>query len=88
MAQWSPWLRMRLASGVDRLRYGNWESRNARIVANLTDVSSSPRPERVLLVIGAAHKPFVEDLLGRLVHVRLVSFADLAGPPAPVRPGP
>ena len=77
VAQWSPWLRMRLASGVDRLRYGNWESRNARIVANLTDVTSSPRRERVLLLIGVAHKPFVEDLLRRMVHVRVTPFAAL-----------
>ncbi len=78
VAQWRPWLRMRLASGVDRFRYGNWESRNARIVANLTEVTASARAERVLLVIGVAHKPFVEDGLARLAHVRLASFADLA----------
>lgn len=80
VAQWSPWLRMGLASGVDRLRYGNWESRNARIVANLTDVTSSPRSERVLLLIGVAHKPFVEDLLRRLAHVRVTPFEALMSP--------
>lgn len=78
VAQWSPWLRMRLSSGVDRLRYGNWESRNARIVANLTDVTASARPERVLFLVGVAHKPFVEDLLRRLVHVKVARFEDLA----------
>lgn len=78
VAQWSPWLKMHLASGVDRLRYANWESRNARMVANLTDVTASTRAERVLFLVGVAHKPFVEDLLRRLVHVKVASFEDFA----------
>ncbi|KAA0254175.1 MAG: hypothetical protein EDX89_11040 [Acidobacteria bacterium] len=78
VAQWGPWLRMHLASGVDRLRYGNWEARNARMVANLSDVTASTRAERVLFLVGVAHKPFVEDLLRRLVHVKVASFEDLA----------
>jgi len=77
VSQWGPWLRMHLASRVDRLRYGNWEARNARMVANLADVTASTRAERVLFLVGVAHKPFVEELLRRLVHVEVASFEEL-----------
>lgn len=78
LAQWSPWLRTRLSSGVDRLRYGNWEARNARIVAHVADASVSTQPGRVLLVIGAAHRPFVEEQLRTLVGLRVLSLDALA----------
>ncbi|MHB8799196.1 MAG: DUF5694 domain-containing protein [Thermoanaerobaculia bacterium] len=77
MAQWAPWLRMHLASGLDRTRYGNWEARNLHIAANLVDVTTPPGSERVLVVIGVAHKPFLDDVLGRLVSVKLLQLRDL-----------
>ena len=77
LAQWAPWLRMRLASGLDRTRYGNWEARNLHIAANLADVTTPPGSERVLVVFGVAHKPFLDDVLKRLARVKLVHLRDL-----------
>jgi hypothetical protein len=79
MAQWAPWLRMRLASGLDRTRYGNWEARNLHIAANLGDATTPPGSQRVLVVIGVAHKPFLDDALSRLASVKLVHLRDLVG---------
>lgn len=79
VAQWGPWLRMNLASGLDRYRYGNWEARNMHVVANIVDAAASPRAERVLVVIGVAHKPYLEDVLRRLASVKIVQLRGLAG---------
>ena len=54
------------------------ERRNIDIAARVVEQTASARAERVLLIIGSAHKPFVEEILGRLVHVRLVEFEKLA----------
>ncbi len=77
-AQWAWYWKSRLDSGLDRLRFALWERRNIDIAARVVEQTASARAERVLLIIGSAHKPFVEEILGRLVHVRLVEFEKLA----------
>lgn len=57
-----------------------WEGRNLRMVANLR-VAFADRPgARVLAIVGASHKPWFDDLLGRLQGVDVVDAeAFLAG---------
>lgn len=77
-AQWSWYWQSKLPSGADRLRYSLWELRNIEIATAVAQQTASVRNERVLLLIGSAHKRFVEEILGRLVHVRLVELDQIA----------
>lgn len=77
-AQWGWYWQSKLDSGLDRFRYGLWEARNIAIASNVAMQTASPRAERVLLLIGAAHKTFVEEHLRRMIHVKVVGFDELA----------
>lgn len=85
-AQWSWYWQSKLPSGADRLRYSLWELRNIEIATNVARHTASARSERVLLIIGSAHKRFVEEILGRLVHVRLVELDQIASSQMHSRP--
>ena len=80
--QWRPWLTMRHPSGVDRFRYAMWELRNKRMAANIMDAAASTRPERVLVVVGFAHKSYLERELAPQLGLRLARFDALEGLPA------
>ncbi|TWH15396.1 MULTISPECIES: hypothetical protein [Pseudoxanthomonas] len=54
-----------------------WELRNQRMAANVLDVAASPRPERVMLLVGASHKAFVDRALAPHLGISLVQLADL-----------
>ncbi len=78
-AQWMVWLRSRLPSGQDRKRYALWEARNLSIAANVrrTMATSLPPGGRLLVIIGASHKAFLDSYLAEMRDVRLVQLADL-----------
>ncbi len=75
-AQWGVFLRTRLASGTDRARLGLWENRNLKIAARVRAVAALHPGGRILVVYGAAHKPFLEAYLGRMADVELVRFEE------------
>lgn len=79
-AQWAWLFETRHPSGVDRLRYTMWELRNQRTVANLLDVMASTDRERILLIVGASHKAYLDRYLAPLLSVRLVQLEDLQAP--------
>jgi hypothetical protein len=72
--QWGRYLRMHLASGVDRGRLAQWETRNLLIAAHVRAMSALFPGKRVLVLIGAAHKPFLEEYLGHAMDVRIIPF--------------
>jgi hypothetical protein len=76
-AQWDVFLRTRLSSGLDRARLALWDVRNLAIAANVRRASARVPGGRVLVVIGAGHKPFLDALLGSALDVRLVRLSDL-----------
>jgi hypothetical protein len=76
-SQWHLFYETRLPSGADRTRVFLWEARNLIIAARIMEVFSAHAGGRVLVVIGAAHKPFLDEYLGSGMDVRLVSFEDL-----------
>jgi len=76
-AQWGAFLRTRFASGSDRGRLGLWENRNLKIAARIRAVAALHPGGRILVVYGAAHKPFLEAYLERTADVRLVTFDEL-----------
>jgi hypothetical protein len=79
--QWGFFFKSRLPSGVDRRRYALWDARNMNIAANITCAASSVVGGRVVVIIGAAHKPFLDDYLNRLVMLEMVQLDDLAKSP-------
>lgn len=81
--QWRSWLAMDHPSGLDRFRYAMWELRNARMASSVLDASASTRPERVLVVVGQAHKSYLDRELAGKLALRLVQFDELDKRQAP-----
>ncbi|RJP38352.1 MAG: hypothetical protein C4547_04570 [Phycisphaerales bacterium] len=78
-AQWHIFLRSRLASGLDRARAAAWEARNLIIAANLRRAIVAHRASRVLVIMGASHRPFLEAYLGQMMDVEIVAPETLLG---------
>jgi hypothetical protein len=76
------WL-ARLESGehghVHRRRIAGWETRNLRMAANIREASASYPGKRILVLVGSAHKPFLEAYLRPMSDVRLVPAAGIIG---------
>jgi hypothetical protein len=73
-AQWGVFLRTHFESGSDRSRLGLWENRNLTIAARIRGVAALHPGGRVLVIYGAAHKPFLEAYLSKMADLRLVGF--------------
>jgi hypothetical protein len=78
-SQWGVFLRTRFASGTDRSRLGLWENRNLKIAARIRAVAALHPGGRVLVIYGAAHKPFLEAYLARAADIQLVRLEETAG---------
>lgn len=71
------------AEGYPRVWVGGWEVRNLRMVANIRKTFHEDPDARVLVVVGASHKPWFDDWLGQLQGVEIVDALEVLGPPAP-----
>lgn len=78
-AQWHLFHRTELESGLDRARAALWEARNLHIAARIREVSAHHPGGRMLVVIGAAHKPFLDRYLAQMMDVDVVNTADVLG---------
>jgi hypothetical protein len=76
-AQWGVFLRSRLPSGADRSRLGLWENRNLKIAARIRAVAALHPGGRILVIYGAAHKPFLDDYLSRMADLSVVGLEAL-----------
>jgi hypothetical protein len=81
-AQWGVFLRTRLPNGTDRGRLGMWENRNLKIAARVRAVAARHPGGRILVIYGAAHKPFLDAYLARTSDIELIPLAE-AGPDIP-----
>ena len=77
MDQWRLFFKTRLASGLDRARVAMWEVRNLHMVANIRKITALKPGGRMLVIVGAAHKPFLDAYLRSLVDVEVLDFGDL-----------
>ncbi len=59
--------------GFGRQYVGYWETRNLRMAANIRDAIGLQPGRRTLVIVGAAHKPYLEAYLDRMHDVRIVS---------------
>lgn len=80
-AQWLVWHRTNLPSGSDRRRLGMWEARNLSIATRIRRaMATSVSPGgRLLVIIGAAHKPFLDAYLAQQFDLRLAQLETLLG---------
>ena len=63
--QWGMFLRTDLPSKLDRARLHLWQARNLRMTSHITEVASHHPGGKILVVVGAAHKPFLDTMLAR-----------------------
>jgi pheromone shutdown protein TraB len=73
-AQWKIWLNTNFPSGSDRARYALWEMRNLQISANIMKTAAFYPGKKILVIIGASHKSFIEKYLQQANNIRLLDF--------------
>ncbi len=76
-AQWHLFYRTRLKSNLDRARAALWEARNLNIASRIRQAAAVHSGGRVLVVIGAAHKPFLDQYLGQMMDVEVVQLSEV-----------
>ncbi len=72
--QWALWFKTNFSSKTDRSRYSLWEMRNLSIAANIVRVVASNPEKKILVIIGASHKSFLEKYLKQIPDVELLAF--------------
>ena len=75
--QWHLFYRTNLESEADRTRVALWEARNLHIAGNIREVCSLYPGGRVLVIMGAAHKPFLDAYLSEMMDARMVGLDEL-----------
>ncbi len=83
--QWHIWHRTNLPSGLDRRRAALWEERNLRIAANIRRAAASQGARRILVIIGASHKAFLDAYLRQMMDVEIVDGDTVLEAPSPRR---
>ncbi len=78
-AQWHFFYRTKLPSGDDLRRAQLWEVRNLCIAAEIRRVTAEEKSRRALVIIGASHKPFLDEYLSSLMDVRVVAASRILG---------
>ena len=69
--------RIAMPNGAGKVRQALWDERNFRIAANLRAAMADAPGKRVLLVIGAGHKPWLDQILAASLELEIVQFNDL-----------
>lgn len=78
--QWHLFFRTELPSKTDRVRVALWEARNLNIAGRIRAASAWHPGGRVLVVIGAAHKPFLDRYCAQMMDVDVVHLGDVLRP--------
>lgn len=73
-AQWEIWLKTNFKSGTDRSRYALWEMRNLLITANIMKTAAFYPGKKILVIIGASHKSFLEKYLRQIPSIKIMSL--------------
>lgn len=73
-AQWNVWFSTHFESGADKARYYLWEMRNLQIAANILKVVAVNPGKKILVIIGASHKSFLEKYLNEVTNLEVLGF--------------
>lgn len=71
--EWLGTMKERTEGDVGRKRVAAWESRNLRMAANIREASARAPGGRVLVIVGATHKIWLEAYLGMMSDIEIVS---------------
>lgn len=74
--EWNAWLQMEHESNLDRFRYAMWELRNHRMAEHILNAAAKPEQTRLLVIVGAAHKPYLDRALNPHLSVKLRQFSE------------
>ena len=69
--------RIDFPAGEGKARQALWDERNYRIAANIRRAMAAQPGKRLLLVIGAGHKPWLDQILGATLDMRVAQWSDL-----------
>jgi hypothetical protein len=78
--QWHLFFRTDLPSNNDRARAALWEARNLNIASRIRAASAWHPGGQVLVVVGAAHKPFLDRYLAQMMDIQVVQLGDVLTP--------
>jgi hypothetical protein len=70
--EWRSMINKKTTGDVGRIRMAVWEVRNLRMVANIREAMARHPGGRVLVIVGAGHKPWFEAYLAMLPDIQLV----------------
>lgn len=70
--QWLVMINRQSPHDVGRTRVAAWETRNLRMAANIREVAGGMPGKRVLVIVGSAHKPWLDAYLGMMSDVKVV----------------
>ena len=70
--QWLSMINRESPHGAGRSRVAAWEVRNLRMAANIREMTDTLPGKRVLVIVGFAHKAWLEAYLGMMSDVQIV----------------
>ncbi|MFC3092888.1 hypothetical protein DRW07_01545 [Alteromonas sediminis] len=73
--QWSSFAQE--AGRLGQSRVALWEARNLRMTANIREIMALKRVDRVLIIVGSAHKPWLDTYLKRQSGINIMQFNEL-----------
>lgn len=76
-AQWLYWLTRDWPDNLGRKRLAEWEARNLRMAANVREAMVDATGGRILVIVGAAHKAYLDAYLDMIHDVELVDALDV-----------
>ena len=72
--QWELWFKTNFKSKTDRSRFSLWEMRNLQITANIMRLVAQYPEKKILVIIGASHKSFIEKHLRQIQGIKILEF--------------
>lgn len=70
--QWFNMINRASPHDAGRARVAAWETRNLRMAANIREVSAQWPGGRLLVIVGSAHKPWLDAHLAQMSDVAIV----------------
>lgn len=77
--QWRAYLKADLDGDLGRRRLIQWEVRNFRMAAHLREATADAPGSRVLMIVGASHKPWLDRYLAQMHDVEVVRAEEVLG---------
>ena len=70
--QWQAILNIKTPDNSQAARMAMWELRNTNIAANIIRLASLHPNGKILVIIGASHKAYLDDYLSRMSSIELI----------------